>query len=176
MKSLQFWIVASRIAFIVVQFGAIAWIVWLVDHRTPPAPVAASNLLANHRLAREDFQTTGIEHLLGGYLTTPVEAGKPIYSAMVSQQPISGPLGNALVAVVTIPLAIAQQRGIAKGKAVFIERKMASPKIAGIVVRQECDQLNCELFVSLSEAVGPTIDPGSFAAADLVTAPAVKKP
>lgn len=134
-------------------------------------PVATRDLAVGHVLAPGDLRSTDTTALLDHYLQKPVKAGDPVTAKMTSAAPVPRRHINTIAAVIAIPAAVRQLKGIDVGSFVGIYRGAAAFGPPGHVMAVDCDEAVCSVLVELPKIPGRIIDPDAVANASLEPVP-----
>jgi hypothetical protein len=162
--------VVSRFLLALAYVGLGVWIVLRIAARSPDLPVAARALNANHRLAAGDLQTEATAALVGKYLETRVDQGKPVAKEMVSRWRVATNLPATLAAVVAVARKAVEQRGLGETSKVRIVFPNTTQELAGVLDDVRCDEQICSLIVGLPAPPPSTINPLDFSKADVLPA------
>lgn len=158
--------VIARAAIAAAYLALGVWIVSRIAARSPDAPVATQTLDANYKLTAADLQTEATAALVGRYLRTHVDQGRPVTADNVSKTPVNTTLPPSLAAIVSMKPATLDDRNIVPNSRVLIV--VGTQKLSGVVADVSCDPQNCSVIVTLAKMPGQTFDAFGFSKADLV--------
>lgn len=158
---------ASRIVLGAAYFAMGVYIVSLIVARSPDAPVATQPLEVNHRLTAADLQTAATSKLVGRYLQTRVDQGKPVTEDIASQWRAAPNLNPSLAAIVVMTREAVAQKKLTKDSKVRITLQNVPEELSGVLDDIRCDETICSLIVDLTTPPPPTIKPLDFLKAEV---------